>query len=300
MSYLSNKIGILKDAFMGNLMKLKVLYDIRLRKSITLSPSQQNSVILSLTSYGKRVKGSAVYTIYSLLRQTVRAERVVLWLNEEEFNEQNLPSDLRFLCNYGLEVRFCKDIRSYTKIIHSLSAFPDKHIITADDDLYYSSTFVQEFIEAHRQHPQAIITGFAKVPVEDSDHQLAPYDAWPEHHHVPASFQYDSAKLFPLGVGGVFYPSHVFDDEVKNEAVFTALCPKADDIWLYIMGLRCQAEKRMLADSRIAYYHTDLLRQYITKDRLTATNRFKGENDSQLQALLSHYDISIKKIATCI
>jgi hypothetical protein len=60
------------------------------------------------------------------------------------------------------------------------------------------------------------------------------------------------------------------------------------------MGLRCQAEKRMLTNSHIAYYHTDLLRQYLTGDRLTATNRFGGENDTQLQALLAHYDIRVK------
>jgi hypothetical protein len=95
-------------------------------------------------------------------------------------------------------------------------------------------------------------------------------------------------------VGGVLYPSHVLDDEVKNEAVFTNLCPKADDIWLYVMGLQSQAEKRILVDSRISYYHTDLLRQYLTKDRLTATNRFGGENDTQLQALIAHYDIKMK------
>ena len=293
MSYLGNKIGILKDAFMGNLMKHKVMYDIRLRKSLTLSPRQDASVIVSLTSYGKRVGGSVAYTIYSLLKQRVRPERVVLWLDEQEYSQANLPSDLRFLCDYGLEVRYAQDIGSYTKIIHSLSAFPDKHIITADDDLYYTANFVEEFIEAHRQHPQAIITGFAKVPSADSNHQVTPYDTWPEYHHVAANFEYDHSTLFPLGVGGVLYPSHVFDDEVKNAAVFTALCPKADDIWLYIMGLRSQAEKLILADSHIAYYHTDLLRQYLTKDRLTATNRFRGENDSQLQALLTHYDIKL-------
>ena len=293
MSYLSNKLGILKDAFMGNLMKLKVLYDIRLRHSIKLSSQQDTSVILSLTSYGKRVRRSAVYTVYSLLRQTVRPERIVLWLNEEEFNSQNLPSDLCFLCNYGLEVRFGKDIGPYTKIIHSISAFPDKHIITADDDLYYSKNFVKEFIDAHSQHPQAIITACAKVPLADSNGHLAPYRSWPEYHHMAASFQYDSTKLFPLGVEGVFYPCQVFDEEVTNEAVFTALCPKADDIWLYIMGLRSQAEKRILVDSRISYYHTDLLRQYLTKDRLTATNRFGGENDTQLQALIAHYKIKL-------
>ena len=279
---------------MGNLMKLRVLYDIRLRKAMKLSSRQDNSVILSLTSYGKRVKGSVIYTVYSLLRQNVRAGRVVLWLNEKEYNGQNLPCDLRFLCNYGLEVRYCKDIGSYTKIIPSLSVYPDKHIITADDDLYYTKNFVEEFVEAHRQHPQAIITGFAKVPVADSDGLLATYDAWPEYHHVAGSFAYDSASLFPLGVGGVLYPPHVFDNEVMNEAVFTSHCPKADDIWLYVMGLRSKAEKHILTDSHISYYHTDLLRQYLTKDRLTATNRFGGENDTQLQALIKHYDLKLR------
>ena len=293
MTDLSNKIGILKDALMGNLMKLKVVYDIRLRKAVGLSSRQENSVIVSLTSYGNRVKGSAVYTVYSLLRQRVRPERVVLWLDEKEFNSQNLPDDLRFLCDYGLEVRFGKDIGPYTKIIHSLSAFPNKHIITADDDLFYTKNFVEEFVDAHRKHPQAIITGYAKMPMTNGKHQIAPYGEWAEYHHVPASFQYNSATLFPLGWGGVLYPSHVFDDEATNEAVFMSLCPKADDIWLYIMGLRCHAEKRMLTDSTLAYYHTDLLRQYLTRDRLTATNRFGGENDTQLQALLAHYDLSI-------
>jgi hypothetical protein len=62
------------------------------------------------------------------------------------------------------------------------------------------------------------------------------------------------------------------------------------------MGLRSQAEKRMLTDSHIAYYHTDLLRQYLTRDRLTATNRLKLKNDTQLKALLAHYKIPIKDI----
>lgn len=278
---------------MGNLMKLKVIYDICLHKAIDVSPQRDSTIIVSLTSYGKRVRRSVIYTIYSLLKQTVQPERIVLWLNEKEYCDKNLPETLRFLCQYGLEVRYCRDIRSYTKMIHSISAFPDKHIMTADDDIYYTKDFIKEFSEAHQLHPQAIIAGIAKMPVAKADKQLAPYIDWPEYHHIPADFEYDQTKIFPLGIGGVLYPSRIFDDEVLNESVFMALCPKADDIWLYIMGLRCQAEKRMLTESQISYYHTDLLRQYFTKDRLTAKNRLEGENDIQLQALLSHYNISL-------
>lgn len=293
MSYLSNKIGVIKDAFMGNLMKLRVAYDICLRKAIDVSPQRDTTIIVSLTSYGKRVKGSVVYAIYSLLKQTVRPERIVLWLDEKEYSDNNLPAKLRFLCRYGLEVRYCRDIRSYTKIIHALSAFPDKHIITVDDDIYYTKGFINELVKAHQQHPQAIIAGIAKMPIFKHDKHPAPYITWPEYHHVSADFKYDKTQLFPLGIGGVLYPSHIFDDEVTNERIFMSLCPKADDIWLYIMGLRCQAEKVILSESHTSYYHTDLLRQYFTRDRLTAKNRLEGENDIQLQALLSHYNISL-------
>lgn len=288
---ISNKLNILADVLMGNVVKLRVLFDIHIRKSVRLSADMDSSVVVSLTSYGERVGKCVVFTAYSLLTQTVRPSRVVLWLDQDRFNDHNLPPSLRFLCSYGLEIRYCKDIRSYTKIIYSLKAFPGKHIITADDDLYYSANFIKEFVEAHRKHPQSIITAWARVPFLRDDGQLAPYREWPEIKNASADFSYDGRKLVPLGVGGVLYPSQVFDSEVLNESVFLSLCPKADDIWLYVMGLRCGADKRLLQDSRISYYQTDTLRQYLTSDRLTESNRFGGENDTQLKALLDHYRI---------
>ena len=286
---ISNKLNILADVLMGNVVKLRVLFDIHIRRSLRLSADVEPSVVVSLTSYGDRVGKCVVYTAYSLLAQSVRPSRVVLWLDQSRFNDHNIPRSLRFLCSYGLEIRYCKDIRSYTKIIYSLRNFPDKHIITADDDLYYTSDFVKEFVEAHREHPQSIITAWARIPVVRADGQLAPYREWPEVKNVTAGYSYDGRRLLPLGVGGVFYPSHVFDDEVLNESVFLSLCPKADDIWLYVMGLRRGVDKRLLLDSRISYYQTDTLRQCLTSDRLTEANRFGGENDSQLKALLDYY-----------
>lgn len=287
-----NKIKILQEAFIGNVIKIKVYYDIRIRRSISISDRVDPSVIVSLTSYGCRVRNSVVYTVYSLLRQSLRPAKVVLWLDQTVFNNSNLPDDLRFLCSYGLEVRYCKDVRSYTKLIPSLSSYSDKHIITADDDLYYSKSFVEEFVNAHRQWPESIITAWARIPFLNDKGQLTPYKDWPEIKNASDDFQYDGRKIMPLGVGGVLYPSKIFDNEVLNESVFMSLCPKADDVWLYVMGLRCAADKRLLVDSKIMYYQTDTLRQYFTKDRLTDSNRHGGENDCQLKSLMDHYNIS--------
>ena len=138
-----------------------------------LSEKQDQDIIVTLTSYGKRVKGSAVYTIYSLLKQTVRPNRIVLWLDEKEYRNDNLPNELVFMERFGLEVRFAHDIGPYTKIIHALKAFPDKHLITVDDDIYYSESFIEELKMAHSLHPKAIVSGWAKMPVKDSHQRLA-------------------------------------------------------------------------------------------------------------------------------
>ena len=114
MSTLIKYFGILWQVLLGNMMKLNVKFDLYIRRKITLSESIAPRVIVSLTSYGSRVTGgSLAYTIYSLLKQDMRAERVILWLSYEEFSDETLPDYLRFFKTYGLEVRYCEDMRSY-------------------------------------------------------------------------------------------------------------------------------------------------------------------------------------------
>ena len=58
-------------------------------------------------------------TIKTLLKQTVKPDKVVLWLAEEQFpqKENELPSELLELQNFGLTIKWCTDIRSYKKLI---------------------------------------------------------------------------------------------------------------------------------------------------------------------------------------
>lgn len=290
-SGLLSKVSIVLNALAGNLLKLRALYDIYIRRNITLSPQQDDTVVVSLTSYGIRVRNSLPYTVYSLLKQDLRPKSIVVWLDEQEFDDSKLPNSIQFLRRFGLEVRYCRNLRSYKKIIFSLSAFTDKHIITVDDDIYYSKTLVAELMRAHRQHPLSILAGTGRTPIANGDCQLLPYTRWPEYINVFKDFSYDNKTFFPIGWGGVLYPAHIFDEEALNENVFMKLCSKADDVWLYVMGLRCKAPKHLLAETSVKYYHIDIFRQYLQKDRLTETNRFEGENDNQLEALLNYYRI---------
>ena len=76
-------------------------------------------LIVSLTSYPRRFP-ILKFTIRSLLNQTVRPDRVILWLAEDDVTY--LPSAVRRLA--GLEVRTCPDLRSFKKLIPALEQFP--------------------------------------------------------------------------------------------------------------------------------------------------------------------------------
>ena len=84
-------------------------------------------VIISLTSYPPRIK-TVNKVIKSLLAQTVKPWKIVLWLADEEFprREESLPAELIALTNgTNFEIDWCENIRSYkstktTKLNQSL------------------------------------------------------------------------------------------------------------------------------------------------------------------------------------
>ncbi|MGO4642524.1 hypothetical protein AB4Z43_29270 [Mesorhizobium sp. 2RAF45] len=184
-------------------------------------------LIVSLTSYPKRFE-TLHLTLRCLLSQTVVPDRVVLWLTSE--HAAQLPPLVTDLKAHGLEIRFCKDVRSYKKIVPALLAFPKAYIVTADDDVYYGHRWLEELVEkagestivCHRGHSVAF----------DDAGQIAPYS----NRSYDVS---DTANmLFATGVGGVLYGPESLSPEAVDEDKFIELCPQGDDIWLFWMGQR--------------------------------------------------------------
>lgn len=80
------------------------------------------------------------------MQQTRKANRIILWLSENEQNKE-LPMALQLQQARGLEVRYCKDIRSYTKLIPTLKLCPEAIIITVDDDCLYNMDVLTDYID---------------------------------------------------------------------------------------------------------------------------------------------------------
>jgi len=251
-------------------------------------------VIVSMTSYGERVSKIVPAAVISLLRQSLRPQKILLWLDKSKWNDSNIPQELKRLRKYGLDIRYRKDVRSFTKLVYALEEFPDLPIITADDDLYYSRNFVKELYDGHTAHPEEIITLNFRYPSFDAEGNPEPYRKWKEWHLHSEDKSLKPMLIFPVGFGGVLYPPGSLHPDASDSDLFLRLSPTADDVWFYVMGLLQGTSKRYIRDTRTSYGYLDLFRQIHTHDRLHDVNVLKSNNDLQLRQSLEYYRLDLR------
>lgn len=244
-----------------------------------------HQIVVSLTTYDVRLQ-NVHWTIESVMEQTLKPNRIILWL-DEGLKNKTLPVSLELLKDKGLEVFFCKDIRSYKKIIPTLYLCPNDAIITIDDDVIYEYDMVEKLVRGYQDNPSYIYCNRCHRMVLDKNFKLLPYRKW----------QWNIEDLtpnvlnFPTGVGGVLYPPNSLDAEVFNERVFGSICKYADDVWLKAMALK----KGTL--SKKVYTHNKtgedyLLNYFVEGTGLCEINNGAGAlNDSQIDAVFSKYNL---------
>lgn len=239
-------------------------------------------VIVSLTSYSERFNDLPI-VLYSLLNQSLKPDRIILWLSNEHKEINNLPYEITQFIKNGLEIRFVKDIGSYTKAIYAFKEYSDSIIVTADDDIYYPKDWLKKLYLSYIAHPEDIQVHRAHRA--DLNQQ---YNNW-EKQVKEESARYDN---FLTGVGGVLYPPSCFSKEVLREDVFLKQAPTSDDIWFWIMALVNKRKIRVVKNHIKTLIHVNILRQLFSKN-LYKINKC-GQNDIQLQNLLKFYGENVK------
>ena len=239
-----------------------------------------NEIIVSLTSYGTRIN-TVHLTILSLLNQSIMPSKLILWLSKDEFTLTELPKKLLCLQSYGLEIAFCDDIRSYKKLIPTMLRYPNRVLVTFDDDIIYPINQFERLILAHQKFPKAIICNRAHKLSKDKCGKILPYNQW--------DFDNDEllpcVELMPIGIGGVLYPINSLDQEVLNQQAFMELCPHADDIWFKVMARKNNTLTKVV-DQPMAYINY-LQIPNSQENSLWGSN--KNKNDQQLEAVLAVY-----------
>ena len=215
---------------------LKVLINMLYPRLVSINSvgvDKESQFVISLTSFPKRID-TVWITITTLLEQRTKPYSIILWLSEEEFPNRigDLPSSLLSLTKYGLEIKFCDNIYPHKKYYYSMKAYPDKNIVTVDDDIFYPEDMLEIMIEEYHRHNNCIICNWAHKITITNDWMIAPYDEWLSgvDDLGPA------LDLMPVGFGGVLYPSGLLPSEVFNKEVFMKCCPKTDDLWLKCMS----------------------------------------------------------------
>jgi len=191
---------------------------------------QKREVIITLTSHRLRFK-TLHLTLECLLRQNIKPDRVVLWLDERDM--PYIPNVIQNMTSRGLDIRMSPtNIFSFNKIIPALRAFPEAILVTVDDDIYYQENLLQLLLENWSGSYKEVVCNLAFEITQDEAGNKLPFKSW-TYIREP---QVSRADIMPFGVGGVLYPPGALSPNVLNEDAFTKLCPRADDVWLYWMG----------------------------------------------------------------
>ncbi|MCK8493758.1 hypothetical protein M0L20_17965 [Spirosoma sp. RP8] len=246
----------------------------------------QHKVIVSLTSYGDRINDIHL-TIFSLLVQTYKPNRILLWLTANEYpnRELDLPDSLLSLKNLGLEVKWCNDYKSYNKLIPALLEFPEYTIVTADDDVFYAKDWLKKLFDSYVEFPHYIHTHKASKVRHLKNSSFDRYTNWEDA--LPGSVSY---KNFLKGVSGVLYPPRSLHIDATRSDIFLSLSPYADDVWFWSMAVLNKVKVKVIKDNISSHRYTNVGRELggLSKT-LHEINVQGGRNDSQLMNVLLYY-----------
>ena len=186
-------------------------------------------VIASLTTYPPRISKSWL-AIETLLRQSVRPERLVLVLNTEEFPSKKLPRRIVRQTRRGLEILWAhRNGRSHDKLIPVRAAFPQATIVTFDDDKFFPRDLLEKLTEESDQSPGKVIGARGwEVRRGEVDDEIHFGEGW-----TRAGPDSSGQHLFLPGGNGCLYPYdslHAIVDDLDEALRVT---PDADDVWFW-------------------------------------------------------------------
>lgn len=247
-------------------------------------------IIVSLTSYPERIN-SVYIPIESMLNQTVKADKIILWLAKEEFPNlyKDLPANLLELQKFGLYIEWCdENLKSHKKYYYALQKFPDDIIITIDDDLIYDKYLIEILLDSYKKFPRAISAMRVHLITaeEKNKDKIAPYRTWIKEYNK--WFQEPSMQLFATTGAGTLFPPYSLSKKVFDKKMILENCLYADDIWLKIMQVLIKTPV-VLANRYQPLSYIDGTQE----NALWKSNVIDNKNDLQLNNLLNEYNENI-------
>lgn len=186
-------------------------------------------IIVSMTSYGTRIN-TVWKTIATIMLQSLRASKIILWLAENEFkSEDELPETLKRLKPYGLEIRFCEDLKSHKKYYFALKEQGENLIVTFDDDMYYPNDIIKKLYEMHLKFPDDVISVSCTKMGESI---YTPPSQW---SYAKKRYVHSERLFYAYSGSGTMYPPGSLDKRAFDIQSIKELSYSEDDYWVKIM-----------------------------------------------------------------
>ena len=254
------------------------------RSGLNTTEQRPRKIIASLTSYPARID-IVHYTIASLLKQTMKPDKIILWLAESQFPDKKLPKIFKKLQACGVEIKFCpENIGSHTKYYYTVKEYPEDIVITFDDDIVYRKHVIETLYRSYLDHPECVSSMRVHKITFRPDGSISPYTDWKLEY---SGVLWEGSHIWlATGVGGRLYPPHCLPTETFNKEALKNLCLRADDVWLKFMEV-------MNGTKVVPAYHTSSIQGFEIPDSqesaLWKSNLSSGGNDTQIHAMLEAY-----------
>ncbi len=288
--FLKQRMGIeIADLFFETLITCYYGFFQSARSGISVKNKRRRKLTVSLTSIPSRMDKLWI-TIESLLRQTYKPDRIILWLAEDEFGDIELSEKLKKQQSRGLQICYCDNLRSYKKFYDAAKKYPNDYIVTVDDDVIYAENMLEMLVRTYRKHPGCIVCHRSHY-IKRNRVGLATYDQWLKYEDREQREPDVSFYNFFTGCGGNLFPMFLMDKRVLNKDVFMELAPYADDVWLnfcaWISGVKTVNTKGILGHIITIKSSSD--------NGLARANVFYKRNDEQIRRVLDYLKIDINK-----
>lgn len=230
-------------------------------------------LIVSFTSFPARID-KVWMVVECLKRQSVLPEKMILWLSKEQFpTYDSIPQSLQAQVDDLFEIRMVDgDLRSHKKYYYAACEYPNKTIVTCDDDVFYHPDILLYLLKAHKKYPHCVIANITRQMSFTEKGELQPYTLWKQTlEGGPSPYNVQ------IGVGGVLYPPHSLSELLLRKDLFLSLAPLADDLWLHLMA--------RLKETQIVQSSVKILPLSVESDspQLKAVNMGVGNmNDKQI------------------
>ena len=247
-------------------------------------------VTVSLTSFPARI--NQVYiAIKSLLLQSYKPDRIILWLANEQFPDHVLPDNLTELEKYGLEIKWCDDLYGHKKYYYCIhEQKPNEVIITYDDDIIYPVDSVKRLVETYRKFPTCLICERAQSVIYKKNGEIENPGRWQTLSDV--GVKEPSYSLNPSPGGGCLIPYKAFYDDAYNEEKIRQYAYKNDDLWYMFM-----AAQNGTKTVKTKKYHKPFTIIQGTQEYQMATENVLGDRNIQIfKNLAEVYPVAYKRI----